>query len=112
MIGRALDRGSVNRTPTRDQLHSEGRHLVRFAVREDEIDLRRADDIREVRGVEVGRTQHEAPDYAVDFDQCQCRRELIRCPDQNRSTPQCANWYAEGGPGGEIRERDGAIRSP
>jgi hypothetical protein len=110
---RAVDGGATNRRSAMDDLldAGEARRSVLF-VSDHHIDVRGRKDVRQMCGIRIRRTQHEAARDPVYFNQRESSRDLIRCQHEDRSTAKVAKPRAEGRAGRKLRECDCGITRP
>ena len=113
MPWRSVDRNTAHRWfGAHDAFDADAAHLVVRPVGYHDVDIRGCDDIRQVCSVRIGRAQHQTPRDPVDLNQRESRRDLIRCPQEDRSAAKAVERHVEGGRRRELRQCDCGITGP
>jgi hypothetical protein len=86
--------------------------LGRIAIRHDRIHVRGCDHMGAMFRRQIGRTQDQPARHAVQFDERQCRGELIAGGDKNRPVAKLRAVTAETRSAREIAQGNTRIGSP
>ena len=93
-------------------IDAETGHVVEWPICNYGINAGRRYDVRQVRGIEIGRTKHEATGNTIHLYERNRGGELVVRPEEDRSTAKLAEAAAERRAAGEITEDNVSVGGP
>jgi hypothetical protein len=103
----------ANRLPARDNALDRAEHqTLSRSVGDHDVDSRRRDHMGQVFRIEIWRTQHEPADDAIELDQRERGRELVRGVDHSRSAAELVGSGVERRAESEFLKDDRLITRP
>jgi hypothetical protein len=93
-------------------IDAETGHVVQWPICNDGIDAGCRYDVRELCGIEIGRTKHEATGDTIHLYERNRGGELVIRPEEDRSTAKLAEAAAERGATGKIRKDNVGVGGP